>query len=124
MAKFSRCEVFQAMSEIGLVPIFYHHDIEVAKNVVQACYEGGAKTIEFTNRGDFAHEVFGELNKWVLKEFPDFILYVFPDNQYNLGKTCTDSIIDGIINDGFAGRAHPVYLFHSPVAASNAGCQD
>jgi len=74
MAKYTRIEVAQTMQSIGLVPVFYHSDIEVAKQVLAAAYKGGARVFEFTNRGDFAHEVFGELNKYVLKNLPGMIL--------------------------------------------------
>ena len=76
MAKYSRFEVVAAMKETGVVPVFFHEDIQVAKNVVKACYDGGIRVFEFVNRGDFAHEVFGELNKWALKELPGMILGV------------------------------------------------
>lgn len=74
MAKFSRLIVYQAIEETGIIPVFYHPDVEVAKKVVKACYEGGIRVFEFTNRGDFAHEVFIELVKWADKECPEIIL--------------------------------------------------
>jgi 2-dehydro-3-deoxyphosphogluconate aldolase / (4S)-4-hydroxy-2-oxoglutarate aldolase len=74
MAKYSRIEVAIAMKETGIVPVFYHADIEICKKVVKACYDGGVRVFEFTNRGDFAHEVFAELNKYCLKELPGMIL--------------------------------------------------
>jgi 2-dehydro-3-deoxyphosphogluconate aldolase/(4S)-4-hydroxy-2-oxoglutarate aldolase len=74
MARFSRIEVALKMKETGIVPVFYHKDIEVCKKVLKACYEGGIRVFEFTNRGDYAHEVFGELNKFAAKETPDMIL--------------------------------------------------
>jgi 2-dehydro-3-deoxyphosphogluconate aldolase/(4S)-4-hydroxy-2-oxoglutarate aldolase len=61
MARFSRLETLTTMIETGLVPVFYHGDVEVAVQIVRACLEGGARCVEFTNRGDQAHEVFGEL---------------------------------------------------------------
>ena len=76
MAKFMRHEVIGRILELGLTPIFYHGDLEVAKRIVQACVDGGAKVIEFTNRGDFAYQVFSELNKWCNREFEDAILGV------------------------------------------------
>ncbi|RLG94411.1 hypothetical protein DRO37_05705 [Candidatus Bathyarchaeota archaeon] len=76
MAKFMRHEVIGRILELGLTPIFYHGDLEVAKKIVQACADGGAKVIEFTNRGDFAYQVFSELNKWCNREFEDVILGV------------------------------------------------
>lgn len=76
MARYSRIEVAQVMKETGLVPLFFHSDIEVAKKVLQACYNGGARLMEFTSRGDFAHEVFGELNKYALFKLPGMILGV------------------------------------------------
>ncbi|UBM58152.1 bifunctional 4-hydroxy-2-oxoglutarate aldolase/2-dehydro-3-deoxy-phosphogluconate aldolase [Marinilongibacter aquaticus] len=76
MAKYSRLEVAQVMKENGMVPLFFHPDIELGKEVLKACYDGGARLIEFTSRGDFAHEVFGELNKFALKELPGMIMGV------------------------------------------------
>lgn len=74
MARFSRMQACQVMAETGMVPVFYHNDLEVSKQVLKACYEGGVRAFEFTNRGDFAHEIFGELNKWAAKECPEMIL--------------------------------------------------
>lgn len=76
MARFTRIQVALKMAETGMVPVFFHKDLEIAKQVVKACYDGGVRVFEFTNRGDFAHEVFGELNKWVAKECPELILGV------------------------------------------------
>ncbi len=74
--KFNKIQVLSAMSETGMVPVFYNKDIEIAKNVLKACYEGGVRAFEFTNRGDFAHEVFGELVKFATRECPEMILGV------------------------------------------------
>ncbi|WP_367391263.1 bifunctional 4-hydroxy-2-oxoglutarate aldolase/2-dehydro-3-deoxy-phosphogluconate aldolase [Lewinella sp. LCG006] len=76
MAKFTRIEVAQTMAATGMVPLFYHADVEVGKQILKACYAGGARLMEFTNRGDFAHEVFGALNKYCLAELPEMILGV------------------------------------------------
>ncbi|MBN1462809.1 MAG: bifunctional 4-hydroxy-2-oxoglutarate aldolase/2-dehydro-3-deoxy-phosphogluconate aldolase [Paludibacteraceae bacterium] len=76
MARFNKIQVISKSVETGIVPIFYHKDIEVAKQVVKACYEGGIRVFEFTNRGDFASEVFGELVKFAQKECPDMIMGV------------------------------------------------
>lgn len=74
--RFNKLQVIGAMSDTGMVPVFYHQDIEVAKQVVKACYDGGVRVFEFTNRGEFAHEVFGELCKYTAKTCPDMILGV------------------------------------------------
>ena len=76
MAKFNKLQVLSVMKSTGMVPVFYHSDVETAKQVVKACYEGGVRAFEFTNRGDFAHEVFGELNKWVARECPEMVMGV------------------------------------------------
>lgn len=76
MAKYSRIEVLTTMRETGMVPLFHHDDVEVGKKVLKACYDGGARLMEFTSRGDFAHEVFTELNKYVSKELPEMIMGV------------------------------------------------
>ena len=73
MAQFSRLEVAQVMKETGMVPLFFSNDLELSKQVLKACYDGGARLLEFTARGDFAHEVFGELTKYAIKELPGMI---------------------------------------------------
>lgn len=76
MARFTRIEVALKMKETGLVPVFYNADAEVCKRVVKACYDGGVRLFEFTNRGDFATLIFAELNKWAQQECPEMIMGV------------------------------------------------
>ncbi len=76
MAQYSRIEVALAMKETGMVPLFYHPDTSLGKKVLKACYDGGARLMEFTARGDFAFEVFSELNKYAIKELPGMIMGV------------------------------------------------
>lgn len=59
-----------------MVPVFYHKDVEIAKQVVKACYDGGVRAFEFTNRGDFAHEVFAQVRKFANEECPELALGV------------------------------------------------
>jgi 2-dehydro-3-deoxyphosphogluconate aldolase/(4S)-4-hydroxy-2-oxoglutarate aldolase len=76
MARFTRIEVALKMAETGMVPVFYHADAEICKKVVKACYDGGVRLFEFTNRGDFATLIFAELNKWAQQECPEMIMGV------------------------------------------------
>lgn len=76
MARFTRIEVAQMMQKTGLVPLFFNSNIETSKKVVKACYDGGARLLEFTARGDFAHEVFAELSKHIAREMPEMMLGV------------------------------------------------
>ena len=76
MAKYNKQQVLAAVESTGMVPVFYNSDIEISKAVVKACYDGGVRAFEFTNRGDFAHEVFGELVKYANAELPGMILGV------------------------------------------------
>ena len=58
MARFTRIDVIVKMQDAGIIPIFYHKDPDVCRNVIRACFKGGVKIFEFTNRGDFAQDVF------------------------------------------------------------------
>ena len=69
-------QVLAAMYDISVVPVFYHADIDTAKNVVAACSRGGCKLVEFVNRGDHAFEVFSELDRHFAKVDPTLILGV------------------------------------------------
>ncbi len=76
MARFSRLEVLNTILELGLVPVFYHEDVGVAQEVVAACAAGGARVVEFTNRGDFASQVFGRVSQYFTQADPEVILGV------------------------------------------------
>ena len=76
MAQYSKYQVLQTMQATGMVPLFFHSDITVCKDVLKACYDGGARLLEFTARGDFAHEIFGELVKYANQELPGMVLGV------------------------------------------------
>ena len=76
MAQFTRIEVAQAMKDTGMVPLFFSTDVNLSKNILKACYDGGARLMEFTARGDFAHEIFAELTKYAIKELPGMIMGV------------------------------------------------
>jgi 2-dehydro-3-deoxyphosphogluconate aldolase/(4S)-4-hydroxy-2-oxoglutarate aldolase len=76
MASFSRLDVLNTILEQGLVPIFYHKDVQVAKHVVAACAAGGSRVVEFTNRGDFAFQVFREVSQHFSQVDPSVILGV------------------------------------------------
>ena len=57
-----------------MVPVFYNPDPDICREVIKACWEGGSSVFEFTNRGDFAHEVFAEISKWAARECPGLML--------------------------------------------------
>ncbi len=75
MAK-DRLAVLAAMMDQGVIPVFYHPDVEVCKDVIQACANGEAKCVEFTNRGDFAWHVFMEVTRHFQKADPSVIMGV------------------------------------------------
>ncbi len=76
MARFKKEKVLATMRTTGFVPLFFNSNPDVCIEVVNACYKGGARLLEFTNRGDFAHEVFGEINKYCAANLPEMILGV------------------------------------------------
>ncbi|MCM1452843.1 MAG: bifunctional 4-hydroxy-2-oxoglutarate aldolase/2-dehydro-3-deoxy-phosphogluconate aldolase [Clostridium sp.] len=76
MARFDKLSVMSKMAQTRIVPVFYNGDAEIAKKVVKACYDGGIRCFEFTNRGDFAHEVFAEVVKFAAKECPEMAMGV------------------------------------------------
>ncbi len=74
MARFARLTVLNSMIDVGLIPVFHHDNIDTAKSIVAALSRGGARAIEFTNRGDHAFEVFSDLERYCSAEHPDVIL--------------------------------------------------
>ena len=76
MAKFDKLAVLAKMGQAPVVPVFYHNDADIACAVVKACYQGGVRAFEFTNRGDFAHQVFEKVVKYAAAECPDMAIGV------------------------------------------------
>ncbi len=122
MARFTRLETALKMKESGLVPVFYHADLTVCKEVASACYRGGAKIFEFTNRGDFAQEVFRELNQFVIREMPDMIMgtgsvvdAVTAGNYIQLGA---NFIVSPLLNEEMARICNRRKILWSPGCGS------
>jgi 2-dehydro-3-deoxyphosphogluconate aldolase/(4S)-4-hydroxy-2-oxoglutarate aldolase len=69
-----RLTVLNALEAQGVCPVFYHSDLDVCLNVIRACAAGGAPVVEFTNRGDFAVDLFGELARELQKTNPEVVL--------------------------------------------------
>jgi len=76
MSRYKRLETLSRMKEIGVIPVFYNSDFEIAKNVTCACADGGASLVEFTNRGDRAINIFMKLEEYCAKERQDIIMGV------------------------------------------------
>ena len=76
MALHSRLHTLSVIHEQGIMPLFYHDDAALGREVLRACYAAGGRLLEFTNRGDFAHETFRELSRFARVELPDLVLGV------------------------------------------------
>lgn len=74
MASHSRIHVYNTVLAHPVMPIFHHNDLDVCKRILTACYEGGIRICEFTNRGDFVHEIYGELRKFGRANFPEMVI--------------------------------------------------
>ena len=74
MAKFNKIDTISIIRKTGIVPVFYNKDADITKKVVKACYDGGIRAFEFTNRSDGAHKVFEQLMAFVRAECPEMAL--------------------------------------------------
>ncbi len=122
MARYTRLQVALEMKESGMIPVFYHKDIDIGKKVLQACYNGGARIFEFTNRGDRAHLVFQELITWAEQEIPDMILGV--GSVVDAGTTAlyiqlgTNFVVSPVINEEMARVCNRRKIAWSPGCGS------
>lgn len=74
MARFNKLQVLETIVRTGMVPVYYHRDAETVCHVVRACYDGGVRVFEFTNRGDFAQDVFARVVKYAATECPGLVM--------------------------------------------------
>ena len=92
MARHGRLETLTVMKQVGVIPVFYNSDFETVKNIAIACAKGGAKAIEFTNRGDRAINVFTKLAEFRDAECAELVLGV--------GSVCDAATAGMYINAG------------------------
>ncbi|ARK11347.1 bifunctional 4-hydroxy-2-oxoglutarate aldolase/2-dehydro-3-deoxy-phosphogluconate aldolase [Fibrella sp. ES10-3-2-2] len=90
----------QTLADHPLVPVFYHADAEHAKSILKACYDGGMRVFEFTNRGEAALPVFTELAGYVAEHCPGLAL--------GIGTILTAADADRFIDAGAAFVVQPV----------------
>ena len=76
MAQYDRMKVLNTMFEVGVVPVFYHKDLDTVISIIEACAAGGARVVEFTNRGDLAYRVFADATQHIIDRDLDVILGV------------------------------------------------
>lgn len=106
MRKFSKEEINSKIKQAPLVPLFTHSDIDVAKQIVQACYQGGVRVFEYTNRSANSSEVFKALLAYVRDHFTDLALgigtiYNAQEADY-FAQMGADFIIQPIVDAGVA----------------------
>jgi len=122
MARFRRLQVLNSMVDYGLIPVFYNPDIEVTKKIVKACADGGAKTVEFTNRGDHALDVFTALEKYCRAELPDVILgvgsVIDPETAAMYIAAGANFIVGPVLNPDVARLCNRRKIAYSPGCGS------
>lgn len=122
MARFSRMKVLNTMLETGMVPVFYHPDLQVAREVAAACVKGGCPLLEFTNRGDHAWEVFSELERYCARDLPQLILgagSIVDPATASLYINCGASfVVSPILNPDVARACNRRKIAYSPGCAT------
>ncbi len=74
MANLKASEVFAQLEATRIAPVFYNADPAFSKKILQACYDGGIRVFEFTNRGERAVTVFQDLRQFVNDHYPELAL--------------------------------------------------
>lgn len=74
MARNTSIIVYSRIEETPIVPLFFNADLTVSQQVLKACYDGGIRVFEFTNRGAEAPAIFAKLIDYCEKECPDLVL--------------------------------------------------
>jgi 2-dehydro-3-deoxyphosphogluconate aldolase/(4S)-4-hydroxy-2-oxoglutarate aldolase len=102
MARFDRLHVYNTLLQTGMVPLYYHPEVDVACKIASALYEGGCQLLEFTNRGDFAYDVFRILLHHVRQECPSMILGVGSIEDASTAALFLASGADFIVGPAFS----------------------
>jgi len=66
--------ILNGILEQQILPLFNHASLETSQQVIKACYDGGLRYFEYTNRNDHALDVYTGLQKYCAKELPGMML--------------------------------------------------
>lgn len=97
--------------ESKLIPLFYEDDVKVVVGVVKALYEGGIRTIEFTNRGPKALDNFKALVA-LKNEMPDLFLGIGTIKSEDDAKKYIDAGADFLISPVFDASVADIAYLH------------
>jgi len=108
--KFTKAQLYAKINEVPIMPLFNHPDLAVSKAVVKACYDGGIKVFEYTNRGEGAALIFAELVKYVRQELPEMAIGIgtvfnAEEAEYFVDLD-TDFIVQPIMNPAVGDVCH------------------
>ncbi|WP_312139566.1 bifunctional 4-hydroxy-2-oxoglutarate aldolase/2-dehydro-3-deoxy-phosphogluconate aldolase [Sphingobacterium sp.] len=67
-------QIIEKIKTYPVIPVFYHDDVEVCKQVLKACYDGGIRVFEFVNRGKNAEANFKALVDYKKDAMPELTL--------------------------------------------------
>jgi len=76
MPRFEKEVVSRQLGATPVVPVFFNADASLTLELIDACYQGGIRLFEYTNRGSEAKDVFPVLVKTVRQKYPDMMLGV------------------------------------------------
>src|SRR6478735_3846736 len=66
--------ILQDIIQQGMLPLYYHDDVDVCRQVAKTLYKAGIRAIEFTNRGGAALKNFKVLQEAAQSEMPGLAL--------------------------------------------------
>lgn len=70
----TKATTIQAITEQGLLPLFYAADAELSLAIMRTLYAAGIRVVEYTNRGAAALAIFHFIKQAVQTEMPDLFL--------------------------------------------------
>lgn len=120
MAAHTRFAVVRRILATGMVPVVPLSDRDAALGVARACYAGGARVLEFTNRGDGALGVFTEVLEACRDELPDVAVGIGSVSDAATAGWCLNLGADFVVGPTF--DAETARICHGRKVAYVPGC--
>ena len=112
----------EKIKQQGLLPLFYHDDLQVCISVTKALYDGGVRVIEFTNRGNHALENFKAIIKERDTSMPDLLLCIgtvkTPDHAVKFIDAGADVLISPVFDSSVCDIAYMQKILWIPGCAT------
>ena len=97
-------QVTDAITQQGILPLYYNADETISTDVLKAIYKAGIKAVEYTNRGEAALKNFTAMVQLRNAEMPGLLIGIGTIKNLAQAKEYIQAGADFLVSPGFVAE--------------------